>query len=123
MCICALKLENYVPDYFCGEQINPACEACKFGTEGPSNDPFSAFPTDGVPFSLLSHWIPSTISYCPSGDISSILSMPSHYVKLPDPGEVFTSLEHLLQEYREMMRAQRQAFLEECRQLSNLIII
>ena len=52
--ICALEIENYVPDYFCGELINPACNACKDKADIVM-DPFSSFPADGLPCSLLSH--------------------------------------------------------------------
>ena len=30
MCsICALKISNFIPEYFCGEKYNPTCESCK----------------------------------------------------------------------------------------------
>ena len=38
--ICASPLPNYIPDYFCGQQLNPACHCCK--EKNSSDDPFQA---------------------------------------------------------------------------------
>ena len=70
-----------------------------------------------VSSSLASHWIPS--SNCDYNSdyrsLSSFISLRSHYVRLPDPGKSFSSLEHLDQEFRELLRAQR-AGRQDCRQ-------
>ena len=67
--------------------------------------------------SLASHWLPS--AHCNNSsnfsDLSSFPSLKSHYVRLPKPGESFTSLEHLNQEFRELLRAKR-AGRQDCRQ-------
>ena len=36
--ICAFPIPSYTPDYFCGEQMNPACHSCK--SMDDFNDPF-----------------------------------------------------------------------------------
>ena len=68
--------------------------------------------------SLVSHWIP--LSKLCSDDnlsfdnISAIPSLRSHYVRLPNPGEAITSLSHLDQEFRELLRVHRRG--QDCRQ-------
>ena len=95
--ICAVTLFNYVPTYFCGEKVNPSCVKC-LGDDGL--DTFFSFPT-GMPTSLVSHWIPSH-EECEFGkcSLSSIASMKSHYVRIPDPGGSFSAMEDLMQKFR-----------------------
>ena len=115
--ICAVTIANYVPDYFCGEPLNPACIRCKSAASIEEPDPFSSFPVFGMPISLASHWNPIPAFQENSLDISSILSMRSHYVRIPDPGATFSSMEHLLQDFREILRVQRLTFIEDFRQM------
>ena len=112
--ICATKIDVYEPEYFSGELVNPACTSCKDNAA----ETFSSFPVDGMPSSLASHWLPSTPTE--NGfvyfNLSSMPSMRSHYIRIPNPGDSFTALEHLLQDYRVFLRRQRQELLEDCRQ-------
>ena len=63
--------------------------------------------------SQVSHWMPS--SHCHKrSNISSISSLRSHYVRLPNPGQEFSKLEHMEQEFRELKRAWREG--QNCRQ-------
>ena len=66
--------------------------------------------------SQVSHWLP--LSYCKNrashGNLSSIPSLISHYVRLPDPGKEFSSLEHLEHEFKELLRGRRN---KDCRQM------
>ena len=113
--LCGVNIRNYVPDYFFGEIINPACIKCK----GPEIlDPFSSFPDDGIPSSLSCHWIPALsdfYSFTPS-NLSTMPSMRAHYVRIPNPGSSFTAMEDVLQEFRVIWRAQRQEMLNDCKQ-------
>ena len=54
--ICAQNIPDYIPEYFCGEELHPACAQCKKNTFS-SSDPFSSFPTSAQPLSLVSHWL------------------------------------------------------------------
>ena len=64
--------------------------------------------------SLVSHWFPlwSDKDFT-IGNFLSIPSLRSHYVRLPDPGKAFTSLEHVEYEFRELLRAKRQG--QDCK--------
>ena len=69
--------------------------------------------------SLVSHWYPFSRS-CSSnnnfdiGNLFAISSLRAHYVKLPKPGEAFSSLTHMDEEFRQLLRARRGG--QECRQ-------
>ena len=65
--------------------------------------------------SIVSHWfpLPSDNSFN-LGNLLVTPSMRSHYVRLPNPGDAFTSLEHLNHEFRELLRARRRG--QDCRQ-------
>ena len=74
--ICAQNIPDYIPEYFCGEELHPACVLCKENTFS-SSDPFSNFPTSVQPPSLVSHWLlPHETS--PPRNPSSITSLLSH---------------------------------------------
>ena len=78
----------------------------------------NSLPTDSnSSSSLLSHWLPSsyTDNRCNFNSLSSFPSLRSHYVRLPKPGETFTTLQHLAKEFRELLRAQW-AGRQDCRQ-------
>lgn len=103
--ICSNEIVDYVPDYFCGLIINPACDDCKKAAnlfiEDQDPDPYSSFPDYNLPPSLISHWIPphSTVS-------SNLLNLPSlraHYVHLPNPGSSFLSMDEVFQEFKRLM--------------------
>ena len=65
--------------------------------------------------SVVTHWfsLPSNNNFNTS-NVLTTPSMRSHYVRLPNPGETFTALEHYDQEFRELLRARRRG--ENCRQ-------
>ena len=105
--ICARHIENYVPEYFCGETFNPACEKCKADANldiGHDLDPFSSFPIEGMPISLVSHWILPYYNATPS--LLAIPSLRAHYTMLPNPGSSFISMEEVLAEFKKMMDEQ-----------------
>ena len=113
--LCGVEITNYVPDYFYGEVINPACSTCI----GPVMvDPFSSFPDEGIPPSLACHWIPALSDYCnfTQFNLSSIPSMRAHYARIQDPGCSFSAMEDVLQEFRMIWRAQRQEMINDCKQ-------
>ena len=66
--------------------------------------------------SQVTHWLP--LAYCKNssihGNLSSIPSLISHYVRLPNPGKVFSSLEHLEYEFKELLKGRRH---QDCRQM------
>ena len=113
MCsICGKSISSYVPDYFMGETINPACSQCKgYDTE---EDPFASFPDPGMPVSLVSHWSPPYILHKHS--LSSIMSLRSHYVMLPNPGDTFLSTQEVLREWKLLWEEDRKSFRNECKQ-------
>ena len=122
--LCAIKIDDYLPDYFYGEKMNPACSSCKedADTDGLAPDPFKSFPLPGMPISLVTHWIPSsTKSGLEYRCLSSLHTMRSHYVKLPNPGEKFTAVEDLLQEFRLMLKKQREEMQREQQEMINSI--
>ena len=56
--ICSCAIDDYIPEYFCGEKFNPACKTCKASDSlWPSDDPFSSFPSNSQPVSMVSHWL------------------------------------------------------------------
>ena len=113
MCsMCTNVIPNYLPDYFMGETINPACHQCKgYDTE---NDPFASFPDSGMPLSLLSHWSPPHA--LPTLSLSSILSLRAHYALLPDPGESYETAEEVFKELKRIWDEERKALRDECHQ-------
>ena len=79
--LCAEEIMHYVPDYFLGEKINAACLKCKNDEE--ESNPLSSFPIDGLPSSLVLHWI--LPHYEAFTSISYNSTFRSHYVRLPNP--------------------------------------
>ena len=93
--ICANPIDNYLPEYFCGEKFNPACQACKANDSSwCPDDPFSSFPSSSQPASLVSHWLlPPQQSLAQNP--SSISSLVSHCVKLSNPGDSFIATDYI----------------------------
>ena len=117
--ICSLEIQNYIPEYFCGEKFNPTCQTCK--DENNSDDVFSSFSSPHQPPSLASHWL-LPLRCPPPQDPSSIPSLISHCVKLPNPEEEKLSDEadrsdfkEWIKEFREQLRADRIMIIEELR--------
>ena len=64
--------------------------------------------------SVVAHWFPlPRDNNFDTGNALTTPSMRSHYVRLPNPGETFTALEHYDQEFQELLRARRRG--ENCR--------
>ena len=85
--ICSISAQiipGYTPEYFCGEQIHPACELCKKNSSS-SSDPFSSFPASAQPPSLVSHWLLPHTNDVPRNP-SSIVSLLPHCVQFTTPG-------------------------------------
>ena len=103
--LCAIEIQNYIPEYFCGEKFNPACEECKDkDTLWSPDNPFASFPTPSQPSSLVSHWtlhLPSK----PPQNPSSIPSLVTHCAKLPNPGDRFISVEEALKMMMERLNS------------------
>ena len=119
--ICAQKIINYKPKYFLGEAFNPACNDCDDSFEGansgPSHDgckhtpqcilrqPFAPPTLSSMPASMVSHWMPETSSTITlSQNPSSIPTLITHCVKLPNPGDSFLSMEEVIQEIKLMFK-------------------
>ena len=84
--LCGNVIVEYIPDYFCGLKINPACQQCY--NSDSKDDPFGAFSGKSMPTSMNSHWIPPNIGTgTPSSSLSNFPSFVSHYVKLNEPTE------------------------------------
>ena len=101
--LCSQIMVNYCPQYFCGYKLYPACDGCMkrdlSKEQGPR--PFSSFPSSEIPASLTAHWIqPFMLPPPPS---SSSASFRSHYVKLPNPGQILYTAQDILQELKELM--------------------
>ena len=114
--LCAEEIMHYVPDYFLGEKINAACLKCKNNEE--ESNPLSSFPLDGLPSSLVSHWI--LPHYEPFTSLSYNSTFRSHYVRLPNPGDYFVSTQDMLRELQELLQKhfdeQRQLAKKTCKQ-------
>ena len=114
--ICECELEDYAPEYYCGRKISPTCDQCKInanlniGSSYP--DPFSSFPAEGMPSTLVGHWIPFGMGF--NNSFSSIHSLRTHYVRVPNPGSRFLSTEEVILEMEMMMSRKSQEY--GCRQ-------
>ena len=96
--ICASSIVDYVPQYFCGQLVNPVCEQCcrdaNVFIDDQLSDPFSSFSNSHMPSSMVSHWTPPC-----NNKRQSLLNTPSmnaHYVRIPDPGDRFISMEEFI---------------------------
>jgi len=83
--LCGNVIVNYIPDYFCGLKINPACQQCY--NSDSKGDPFEAFSGKSMPTSMISHWIPPNIGTGTPNSLSNFPSFVSHYVRLEDATE------------------------------------
>ena len=95
----------YSPQYFSGYKLHPACAIClkRDSLIDEEPDPFSSFPSSSIPSSLLTHWIqPYQLSLSPP--ISASVSLKSHFVKLPNPGEILYTAQDILLELKELMK-------------------
>ena len=114
--ICASKIPDYTPEYFCGEVFNPACEACD-SSRNP-DDPFSSFASPSQPSSLVSHWLPPCQKVLPHNP-RSLLSMVSHFIphqqNVENEEKLVTKEEflELFEEFRAQLRADREQMLQE----------
>ena len=109
--ICSLSIPNFIPDYFYGEKMNSACTKCK----GPeADDPFSSFPLDGLPQSLISHWIPPHVP--PLQSLGNIVSLRCHYVILPYSADTFASPEEFFKELKLLWDEDRRLMRSDCKQ-------
>ena len=94
--LCGVDIPNYIPEYFCGEKYNPACEKCKENDDAWfPRDPFASFASPTQPTSLVSHWMLHLPSKPPQNP-SSIPSLVTHCAKLPNPGDRFISVQEAL---------------------------
>ena len=109
--ICAKEIADYKPKYFLGEVFNPACSDCDDSFEGdntgPDHDGCNQFPqcvlrqpypppapSSYMPTSMVSHWIPEiNMNQIVAQNPSSISTLITHCVKLPNPGDSFLSME------------------------------
>ena len=114
---------NYLPEYFCGDKFNPACESCKANDSSwDPDDPFSAFPSPSQPTSLVSHWL-LTPRQQPPQNPSSIMSLVTHCIYNDDSDkdketkkEGLMSKEdiaELMAELRAQLKADRDKILAE----------
>ena len=88
------------------KKFNPPCGSCKANNSSwDPNDPFLSFPSLSQPISLVSHWI---LPYQQKElqNPRSIISLLSHCVKYPNPGDTFISIEEALELMRSSLRLQ-----------------
>ena len=110
--ICSDHIPKFIPEYFWGDKINPACQKCNIDYE-PS-DPYSSFPSSEMPISLVSHWfVPPEVS---NTNLGSICTLRSHYVILPNPGDTLVTAEEVLAEFKAFLDEQRREYRESCKQ-------
>merc|ERR1712179_739489 len=108
--ICAHPIDKFQPEYFCGEMFNPSCQTCKSNDSSwLPDDPFSSFPSDSQPASLVSHWLLPLQQSVPQNP-SSIATLLTHCVKLPNPGDSFLSMEEILELMRNLFEEMRGSF-------------
>ena len=100
--ICSTAIPNYSTLYFYGYKLRPACNTCTKKDHDPP--PLSAFPSCEMPSSLVSHWISPHHGLSISPSISSSISIQSHCVKWPCPGEVLYTVDDMLRELMEKMK-------------------
>ena len=118
--ICSLIIQDYIPEYFCGEKFNPACDSCKANDSSwAPDDPFSSYPSPTQPVSMVSHWLlPPPTHYVPPGSTTSLVA---HCVQDTTEKE-FVSKEEFLalfEEFREQLRTDRVRMLAEIRKASS----
>ena len=109
--ICTCQVQNYVPEYFCGEIVGAVCEKCKknanLNDDEHMNDPFSSFPADEISSTLISHWIsPYNIK---ANSLADFPSLKAHYVVLPNPGSRLLSMEEVMVEMQALMDKHRES--------------
>ena len=119
--LCAIVIPDYIPEYFCGDRYNPACQPCKACDKlWDPNDPFSAFPSPSPPVLLVSHWLLPPKEQ-PSQNPSSIISLCSHCLTFDSSKldkETLNDEEDFkewMKEFREQLRVARNKILEEIR--------
>ena len=121
--LCGTSIPEFIPEYFCGEKFNPACQACKAcDSSWDPDDPFSAFPLPAPPASLVSHWLHTPRQQEPQNP-NSINSFISHLVSSTDDEEKMIhedDFKKWMAEFREQLRADRIKILAELRQDFNL---
>ena len=102
--MCYRVMPKNSSQYYCGYKLRPACDICRKQEHLDQEPrPFSAFPSCEIPSSLVSHWVnPHRISL--SQSISSSVSLRSHCVKWPNPGQVLYTAEEILRELKELMK-------------------
>ena len=117
--ICASNIPDFTPEYFCGELLNPACDACKAcDSLWNPDDPFSSFSSPCQPTSLVSHWLLPSEKVLPQNP-SSFLSMVSHFIphqqNVENEEKLVTKEEflELFEEFRAQLRADREQMLQE----------
>ena len=119
--ICASEITDYVREYFCGEVVNPVCDACKYDANlserNQTFDPFSSFPVSGMPISLASHWTPPLMMSRQSLD--SIPSLRAHYVLIQNPGKRFISMDEVLRELKDFTEEQCRKLDAQCQKLES----
>ena len=80
--VCSTQLHIFNAEHLLGERGQLACDRCK--GVGSSQDPISSFSVDGIPTSLISHWIPQLHV---SHDVSLSASFRGHYNSMSFPEE------------------------------------
>ena len=100
--ICAADILNYIPVYFCGEAIDPACNQCKTDANlvdcDMTLDPFDSFYESEMPNSMVTHWTPTNITSNRKDSPLNLPSLQAHYVCLSNPGNPPGFLDNSLNE-------------------------
>ena len=101
-------LDDIVQCWLCNKHSNQACSSIKHNDTNLSMMNHPSAP------SQVSHWLPLLCNKSTPSNLSSLPSLVPHYVRLPNPGKVFSSLEHLEVEFRELLRTRRH---QNCKQM------
>ena len=117
--ICAVEIRGYIPEYFCGEVVNPACDECKMNAnlseDDHTMDPISSFPLQGIQNSLVSHWIPPFA--VAKLNVMSIPSFKAHHVQPSTPVNCYLAREEMLRKMKAFTDEQCRKLEEQCEKL------
>ena len=105
---CSSNLPSYVPN----EHDGDVCE--RYVEKGCQCDPYSASSNAEMYVSQVAHWNP-IINARNSFNRAASSTLRSHYVRLPNPGEIFYTAKDIVDEMKELLSKQEK-HAENCKQ-------
>ena len=111
--VCYLYSSSSVlePSYHCSEFHGAACVDCV--PKSVLNRPHMNISASNIPSSLVAHWNP--ILPDPPYSISACATLRAHYVRLPNPGEIFYTAKDIVEEMKELL-AKQERHADNCKQ-------